>query len=426
MSDIIHILYTPWGISLTAILACCCYYFFESGYKNYTLYVKIISFSLLAFVANRFLNGLFYRLSIFYVWDFTAWYLWGKEAAMGLNFYLPENSQAVFASLNLPASDYKEFMEAIVNVGFYYPPPTMFYFVGLGFLPFNSALLIWTLFILISLAACIYVTFRFCSKILNYNGLILIVTLFLLYPSVNATLKCSQTNFILLFFLILLEKYSRHKFAGILLALAFFTKPFMLIFGLFFLFARNWKAIVYFIATSAILSGLSILAFGFETFQSYFFNNATQRLPQWQFSEDINQSLNAVLIRANLISPDQPWTYTLLFVFVLALAFLYSIYLFKNNQHEIIWTLLLLVSLIIYPGTLSYYGVLLLFIVFKFFKTDSLLNLPYYLVIPLTGLVYFLNSVSVFSSFCLLIIVVLIKSYYNLKKMNSSELVIQN
>lgn len=418
--SIIQLLYTPWGISILATISCLFFYLINSNNQRYKLLIKLIFYSLLLFVAYKFLKAIDHRLNIFFLWDFTAWYLWGKVASLGLNFYLPENSQSVFAALNLPSADYKDFIEAIVNVGFYYPPPTMLYFVGLGFLSFDVALKCWTIFILLFLAGSIYLTYKFHDEFKSLHGIALIMLFFLLYPSVNFTITCSQTNFHLLFLLLLMEKYAERNFAGILLALAFFTKPFMLIFGLYFLITKNWKAIAYFIGTTLILSGLSMAVFGFDTFVSYFTNNATPKLPPWQFSEDINQSLHAVLIRHEILSLKNQMAYTILSVIFLGATFLYSTFLNMKKQREIIWPLLLLASLIIYPGTLSYYAVLLLFILFKFIHKSSQLYLPHYIVIPLTGVAFYLSSVSVFLSMCILLGIVLIKSFINIKLVHSS------
>ena len=417
---IFKLLSSPLGISFLTILACCCYYYLDRVKNSYKPIIQIIYLFILIFVLYRFYSTVNYRINIFFVWDFTAWFLWGKVAAQGLNFYLPESSQIIYNTLNLPAANFEEFVDAIVNVGFLYPPPTMLYFWALGYMPLDLALKVWTSFIIIFLFACIYLVYIEFFRKDRLNGFMLASILVLILPMVNFTIVCSQTNFILLFYLLLLRKYADHKFAGVLLALAFFTKPFMLIFGLFFLLSKNWKAIAYFIVSALVISGITAFAFGIDTFMSYFFNNTTQRLPAWTFSEDVNQSLHAALLRANLISIDKPHVYLIIASIVLVATVIYLLYLQKRKQSDYIWAILLLVGLLIYPGTLNYYGVVLLFVTFQFFTTEKPLGLNLYLLIPVIGIFYYLNSVSVFASICLLLVIVVLKSLWQLKNNEKS------
>jgi hypothetical protein len=400
-----------------AITACVFFYYIKSERKLHTNVVWLAYSLLFAGIFLIFSKSEIYWLNHPRVWDYTAFYLYGKVAALGYNFYLPENFQIVFNSLiiEFKGSEYTDFMEAVVMVGFPYPTPTILYFLPLGFLSYNTALIVWTLFILLSLMGSIYLIYMQFLKEYGLNGLLLVSILFLIFPSVKFNLICSQTNFILLIYLLLMKKYAGHKFAGVFLALAFFTKPFMLIFGLYFLLSKNWKAIAYFIISAILFSGITLIIAGFDTFISYFLNNPTQRMPAWQFSEDVNQSLNAILLRANLISLDTPHVYLIISTVLLGLTVLFSAYLIKRKLDDYVWALLLLVGLIVYPGTLSYYGVILLFVMFQFFHTEKPLGLNLYLLIPVIGLFYYLNSVSVFASICFLLVIVVLKSLWQLK-----------
>ena len=213
-----------------------------------------------------FIGSAIYRISHPQVYDFTAFYLYGKVAASGYDFYLPENLHIVFNTLHLPLLDYRGFTEEIVNVGFLYPPPTILLFTPLGFLSYNTALICWTIFNLFFALGCIYLIYDLFFKAYKLNGLMLVAILFFLFSPVRSTVSFSQTNFILLFLLLLMKKYSDRKFAGILLALALFTKPYMIIFGLIFILRKQWKTLIYFIMSSFILVGLTVLLFGKRTF----------------------------------------------------------------------------------------------------------------------------------------------------------------
>lgn len=421
IKTIIQILMTPIGVSFLTVIACIFYYLLNRDEKKLKQVVLVLFASLFAFVFYMFIMRVNARINAVFVWDFSAWFLWAKVAVQDLNFYLPENLQAVYTSLNLPEADYKDFVEAIVNVGFLYPPPTMFLFYLLGYLDYNTALTIWTIFVVLTLFYCLYlIQNQFFSKNITF-GLLLVSTVMLLNPSVNFTVYCSQTNFIVLLFILLMQKYANHKFAGTFLALAFFTKPFLLIFGIYFIVTRKWKAIAYFIGTASVLSLLSMVAFGTDTFLSYFFDNPTQRLPAWTYSEDINQSLNAILLRANILHPENPQVYFIIAAALISITGLFTIYLQKKGLQEIIWAVLLLVGLLIYPGTLSYYAATLFFVIFQFFDKEKALNLDLRIVIPIIGILTFINSISVFACICILLIIVITKTFWLLKHKNSTN-----
>jgi hypothetical protein len=415
-------------ISFLAAMTCAFYYYLKSDLKYQKKVVRIVYSFLFLGILAIFLKGEIYRINQPRVWDFTAFFVYGKVAAAGYNFYLPENFHTVFNTLNLPFqnSELTDFIESLVNVGFPYPPPTMLYFLLLGYLTYSNALFLWSVLIVLVLFYDIYLAYKHFFIANKINGLLLVSILFLIYPMVKFNNICSQTNGLVLLYLFLMKRYSESKFAGILLALAFFTKPFMLILGLYFLLTKKWKPIIYFIASASILSGISILTFGFDTFISYFLNNSAQRIPAWQFSEDVNQSLHAVLLRANLISLDKPHIYLFISAVLIITTIVFSRLLIKKKLDNYVWALLLLVGLLVYPGTLSYYGVVLLFIVFQFFNKEETLGLDYRICIPVIGILFYLGFISVFASICFLLAVVLIKSIYDIKKLNSLELVFQN
>lgn len=407
-----------------SILATLCFYFFRHENKSLKTLIRIVYFAVFSFAIYILISTVKSRLTNFQIWDFTSFYLWARVAVQNYNFYLPEYSQIVFNTLSLPNINFQEFTEGIVHVGFLYPPPTMLYFYTLGYLNYDSALIVWTLFILFFLFGNIYLIYDLYFRENLVNGILLVTILILIDSTVKSTVICSQTNFIVLFYLLLMKKYSDNKFSGILLALAFFTKPFMLIFGLYFLLTKKWKAITYFIASALLLSGISILTFGGDTFMSYFLNNSAQRIPAWQFSEDINQSLHAVLLRANLISLDKPLAYLIISATLVGTTVIFSRFLLKKKLEDHVWALLLLAGLLVYPGTLSYYGVVLLFIIFQFFNKEQALGLGFKINIPVIGILFYLNAVSVFASICFLIIIVILKSLWQINQMRPS--IVQN
>lgn len=394
--------------AIFAILACTCFYILRTENK-YKAIVWAGYIFLLVTSIYLFADKIIYRFNNPAVWDFTSFYLWGKVGASGHDFYLPQYSQEIYNSLRLPALNYDTFIADIVNVGFLYPPPTMFYFAPLSFLSYDSALIAWTVFNLIFLIASIRLTYILFLKTDKLNGLFLVIILFLIFSPVRSTVFFSQTNFILLYLLLLMKKHADSKYAGILLTLAIFTKPYMAVFFVYFLFKKNWPAIYYFLASTVMILCLTVVVFGSEIFYSFLFNNATKRLPQGAFLEDINQSLHSILLRARLINFDKPELFVAIALVLVIATLGYVVYLTKRKKYGLIWIVLLLIALILYPGTLGYYGVLLLFIIFSILKnSQQSQNWQYIITIGIIAITYFFAVEHLFAANCFLLFIILL------------------
>lgn len=409
-------------IGLVAII---CFYLLVSSKKTPKTVIWIVYSAIFAVTISFFIYKIVYTAIHPEFWDFTSFYLFGKVAVGGNNFYLPENFHVVFDSLKLPAilnipnATRAGFISGSVNVGFPYPPPTILYFVPLGYLSYQTALIIWTSFISIFSFACIYLAYSMFFKEYKLKGLMLVAILFFTLPQARGTVFYTQTNFILFFLLLLMKKYSDNKIAGIFLALAFVTKPYMLIFVLYFIIRKRWNSILYFFLTSVALMGLTLAFFGKAPFLSYIFNNPANRIPKSSFLESINQSLNSVLLRANLIAFNHPATYMFISIAIIILTGSFLLYISKKKLYDNMWDILLLIGLIIYPGTLSHYGVLLLFIIYQFFDKSSSIRFNAYLTISIIALFYFLISFSLFFSICFLLAIIIYKSF---KSTNPSKI----
>ena len=398
------------ALTLLAMVICACFYLLRrqnGGLKGVTwiVYGCAVAYSL-----ETFFSRVAWSIRNFAVWDFVPFYLYGKVGVSGLNYYLPASFHSVFDTLRLPALNDSLFVREIVDVGFLYPPPTILLFSPLGMLPYRTALILWTAVNIAFALGCVYLLYDPFLRKYGINGLLLAAALFLLLSPVRQTVGFSQTNFILLFLLLQMRKHQDKPIAGLLWALAAFVKPFMIVFGLAFVLRRQWKALACFCASEVALVGATLILFGKAPFVSYITDNPAKRLPSWAFVESVNQSLQAVLLRAHLPVLAQPSVYVLLSIALLVACVGFLWWLVKEKLYDCMWAVLLLTGLILYPGTLSHYGVLLAFIVFQFFDEDNQLGFPMYAAIGLTGAVYYLTSVSLFASLCFLFLVVIWKA----------------
>ncbi len=400
-------------LGLIPILACMCFYLSAVSTGKFKKVIVITSCLLLSLAIYRFVNQIIFSIHTPQVWDFTAFYLWGKTAVNGYNFYKPENLDLVLGSINLHFDNWYGFKEEIVDVGFLYPPPTMLYFAPLGYFSYKTALIIWTLINAMFATGCVYLIYKMFFYQHKAKGLILVATLLFSFTPVLMTIAYAQTNFIALMLLLLLKKYEHQKIAALFLVMAIFVKPYMIVFVFYFIIRKKWATIFYFLITALAISGVTILLFGNECFKSYVYDNAVNRLPPSVYYESINQSLHSVLLRYHLISLDKPIVYKIIFVAIGALTGVYVLNLLKRKLYDFILPVLLLVILMIYPGTLTYYGVLLLFIIFQFFNNKNQVSFHPYINIILFAAVYYLIQFSLFGGICFLITIIILKSETN-------------
>jgi hypothetical protein len=395
----------------TAMAICWCFYRLRGQKINMKNIYWVIYLALLAVSFYLFADKVIFRLSHHEEpWDFSVFYLNGKVAVAGLNFYEPQNFYDIYKTLGYPASFYKELAPEVLNVAFVYPPPTMLYFAPLGYLSYNAALTSWTIFNLCFVFGCIYLIYDQFLKPEKLNGLILVASLFFLFSPVRSTVFYSQTTFILLFYTLLIKKYSDKKISGIFLTLAVITKPLMIVLGLFFLLRKKWGAFVYSITSAIALCGLTILLFGWDTFLSYIYNNPTQRVPEDIYREFVFQSIYSVLLRKGIITFGNASTYTYIAIGILSLTCIYIFLISKKKLYDFILPILLLISLLLYPGTQGFYSVLLLFIIFQFFDQNSQMKFSSHLNILIIGAVFSLCTFSEFLCFWFLLAVLVIRA----------------
>ncbi len=293
------------------------------------------------------------------VWDFQVFWLNGRVAAHGLNFYIPDNYRMMAQTLKPDAG----FTREILDVGFWYPPMSMFLFAPLGWFNISNAYLLWQLFFLVICIACILALWRSFPKENGMLSLLLVSALVFRLNPVHTTFHFSQTNFIALFFFLLFWLNKSKDWSGIFLALCVVVKPYMALLYMYPLFARKWRMLLVAGSALIIITILSIIAFGPDVFASFFTQNPTSKLPVLAYTEEINQSLLSTILR---LDPTQiPMKSPLLNPLYLGtslLLTLITVWVTAANKDGNDWVLLsiLFLALIVYPASLEHYSVFLI------------------------------------------------------------------
>jgi hypothetical protein len=195
----------------------------------------------------------------------------------------------------------------------------------------------------------------------------------MLIPGTNETMIFNQTNFFLLFFLILAILNLEKPTAGIYLALSVIFKPISAILILFFILHKKWRTVVYFAATGVLLTLVTGFIWGFQNIFQYFVSPPTKRIPSYLYEENINQSLISEFNR-NLKPLGVPHhLISLLFYFCVGILIVTTCIMSRKlSKIKINLSFLPFIPciLMIYPGTLDHYMVYLLPVFIYFLFSD--------------------------------------------------------
>ncbi len=292
-------------------------------------------------------------------WDFLCFWLWAKIGANGLNFYDPQVAASVAQGLDVTA----EFRRLIVDVGFWYPPPTMLLFAPLGLLSMRLALGWWYAVLGLSLVISAVLLNRLVGNRAGAATIAMLAMLVLALPTSHMTLWLMQTNFIVLAAVAALWLERDRPRAGLWLALGVLVKPYLAILGIFLILHRNWKAIGLGLLAWSALCLATAAAFGWGPIWSYLTDNPMARLPIDVHSEPINQSLFATLLRMTDNELRARSFQANVWFLSLAVAILVSTTVLawrsRRAAPEYSFSLILTAGLLLYPSTLAHYGLLL-------------------------------------------------------------------
>jgi len=290
-------------------------------------------------------------------WDFSVSWFNGYVAARGLNFYDPENYRRLAGALPLTPA----LVRFVISVGFHFPPPTIFLFLPLGFLDIRVAFVLWYVVMIgVIVLDAVLLARLFLGG--TAGGRLLAAALLLLLRPAMATVWFGQTNFFVVLMLLLFWRDRARFRGGAWIALATLIKPVGAVLLLYAVLARRWRAIVGTGVVLAALSALTIAVFGWDTFATYFGHNPVGRMPAEAYTESINQSLLATILR--LTGYDVGRSSAILNpVFVVLAGGLGAATAWLGHRawtagdDDLALALTIPFGLLVYPGTLAHYSV---------------------------------------------------------------------
>jgi len=292
-------------------------------------------------------------------WDVRVFWIYGQLTAHGENVYALESYQRFYKELNPD----RDFTEAVMRVGATYPPPTMFLFRPLGCCAMQSAFGYWYVF----LGLCVLVAIELLRRTFVKNdglwGLAFVVLLIFGLHGTWDTIRFGQTNFLALVLLLLYWRDREDPWAGIWVALGAVIKLYMGVLLLDALLLKRWRVLTWAALMGLVLSVTSLMLLGPRTFVSYFTLHPISRVPAWVYVEWMNQSLLGTILRLTH-APIAGGSLGMNPVFLASALILIveTAWLVYRLDPASVWSLPLwvLLALIIYPGTLAHYSVMLL------------------------------------------------------------------
>lgn len=285
-------------------------------------------------------------------WDFLLFWLHGRVAAQGLNFYDPGHALQLARQHQLPAYHPGE-------IGFFYPPQTMFLFMPLGWFEIPTAHCLWYALILGALALDIILLWRIFLNGSGWAGLMLTAALVLALKTTSMTIYFAQTNFIVLLMLLLFWRERGRRRGGVWLAMGIFVKPILAILALYLVWRRNWRVALSTLVALVFITSLAVIAFGPRTSLSYFTSNSIANYP---YDDAISSSLLAAVLQLRGDVGSTPILQPLFVILSLALTAITGWLVCRLGPDRADWalSLTLALALLVYPATQEHYGFLLI------------------------------------------------------------------
>ncbi len=284
-------------------------------------------------------------------WDFLLFWVNGTMARRGLNFY--DSALAMQVAALHPDLAFDQ-----IVFPFLYPPPSVLWFVPLGWMDAHTAIAVWYGAQLACLVtSAVVLSLIFFGELLPI-GLPLTTALLLLIRATYWNLEHAQTVFLLLLCLSLGLYDCNRTRGGVWLGLAMLVKPFAAVMMLYLIVFRKWRQLLASLVTVAAATLVTFLIWGTGVFASY----AAIRfslLPRTSFTEMENQSLLAWILRITQAPNNIPGFYVL----IAGMCFLVLAWrlLAARQTNELTGFVLALTwGILLYPASLRSYLVLLI------------------------------------------------------------------
>lgn len=300
-------------------------------------------------------------------WDVGIYWTWGRVALISHRVYDPASSVAI----GLTVARDEIWRQEVIARGFLYPPTTILLFAPLGlFRTYQSATPWWYAANVTALVLAIALLWRIYFRKHGLIGLLATAALVLAFPATAQTLFTGQPMTIALLLVTLYAAAGPRLRGGLWLGLAFIVKPLALVLFLDPLCRRRFAQAGAAAATVAGASMLTVLLLGWQNVLPYFTNGPDRRysaavLLDPQRSPESLLSAVAYLSRHTVANSLFQEPLFLLCAAAMTLTTIVLCVLLKDrDNNSVTLSLLIPLSLLVYPPTSLHYNDLLLISIF--------------------------------------------------------------
>jgi hypothetical protein len=227
--------------------------------------------------------------------DFFQDWASAKNLTEGLHIY--ENH-------NVTVERYLGHPPTVIDIAYNaHPPPSVFLALPFASLDYPDATLIWNILSLAAFCLSFCIVAHHLSLSLGIKASVPFITLCLIFDPFRSQCSQGQLGFVILLLLIgswSATKRGRPLGAGFLLGIAIAVKLFPAFLLLYYFIERRWKTLIAGVLSFILVSLLTLLSLGFETYRTYF-DVVLPTVEKFR-SHWINQSLPGLWIK--LFDPE--------------------------------------------------------------------------------------------------------------------------
>ena len=316
-------------------------------------FIYLVCFIALAYTLKTIVSNILHP----HQWDFFVFYMNGKVAVNGANFYQNSEYLRLLKDIKLPFIPSEEIQN---DLFFHYFPANIFYFLPFGFFSFKIANILWSIFNLAFISFDIILIYKLFFKNEKSIYFFFVILAFLLLPTTHNAVYYEQTTFIFLLFILLMWKDLDKPISGLWLTLGIFAKPILAIFLIYPVLRRKWKMLLTAALAFIFISGITLIIFGPSVFITFFFHNPNVNIPRINYTEWTNQSLLSTIIRITNydFSYSTPLIHPLFVISALLVCgfSFWFIYKLDDSRNEWAFAIIILTSIMLYPGSINSYG----------------------------------------------------------------------
>jgi glycosyl transferase family 87 len=290
-------------------------------------------------------------------WDFQVFWIYGRVATEGLDFYQFERAHELARTLFASPDDF--FLELF----FWYPPPTMLMILPFALFEIHAAAAIWYACLGLAFLGSAFLLGRLFLGSHRWLGFAAALAMIMALNPTRLTVLAAQTNFVALLLTLLVFADRSRARSGVWVVLGATVKPAVAAMGLAFALRRRWNVVAAAVGTGITLVVASGVLFGVRTWVTYLTDNpAARHAPDFLWDQGVNQSLLAGVLRwmgsgGGGVPLANPLFLALASLIVVLSCVVMAVRGVTSEEHAL--ALAVPLGLIVYPGTLSHYMVLL-------------------------------------------------------------------